>query len=488
MIVVLAFFSPVIKAADAIRYIYLESTHYAYIDYLINSGQCTPDFVLQQPYLLRPQDARITTPVNRYYRTYWDQFFASGLISGQLELQTQYRQAEKGINRFRAAGSVHLNTPHVLFANRTIFDQQYKYDPCYAGDLSESGHWLYGRVNDAYMQLNYKDIGLFIGRMLRNWGPINEPGLILSSYPYTYDHFLFNYQYKKIRFSLIFSRLEDLPARELPSKNTPVIAIEKARKFLVGHRFDLMVSKKFQVALTEMAIYGGEGRDFEWAFLNPMNFYYGIQRNDKKQMNGLWTFDLFYKPLTTLTLYGQLLIDDYIVNNEPGVNDRAQYPDRLGVLTSARTGDFLFTGLNTAISYIRIWNRTYQSIRTYENYHYGKLGLGYPCASCEEIKLNLAYWHLFPWVFTNEWIIGRYGAVDITDLFMLTKENFPVAPVIQNIINTFTIHYYPHTRISLRVQGFYAKERNHYLNRIDPIKGFAVKLGIQVLLSGGFDL
>ncbi len=136
-----------------------------------------------------------------------------------------------------------------------------------------------------------------------------------------------------------------------------------------------------------MAIYGGEDRDFEFAFLNPMNFYYGIQRNDQKQMSGLWNVDVFYKPWKKFTLYTQFLIDDIIVNNDPGVDDRARYPDRFGLTVSARTGDWLLTGLNLNLTYTRVWNRTYQSKFTYENYHFRELGLGFPCCQYGRNKI-----------------------------------------------------------------------------------------------------
>ena len=116
-----------------------------------------------------------------------------------------------------------------------------------------------------------------------------------------------------------------------------------------------------------------------------MTFYYGLQRNDGKLNDGNWSLDIFFKPTPKLTLFGQFMIDDIIVNNEPGQNDRTNLPDRFAMNISIRSGDF-FLGLNTNISYIRVWNRTYQSILTWENYHYRGLGLGYPCASCEEIK------------------------------------------------------------------------------------------------------
>ena len=78
------------------------------------------------------------------------------------------------------------------------------------------------------------------------------------------------------------------------------------------------------------------------------------------------------------------------------MDDRARFPDRLGVMFSTRTGDILLLGLNLDLTYTRIWNRTYQSKFTWENYHYRQLGLGYPCASCEEVKFKFGYWGLFP--------------------------------------------------------------------------------------------
>ena len=37
---------------DEVRFIYLDSPTYDYIDYLINSGQVIPDYALQQPFEL----------------------------------------------------------------------------------------------------------------------------------------------------------------------------------------------------------------------------------------------------------------------------------------------------------------------------------------------------------------------------------------------------------------------------------------------------
>ena len=232
------------------------------------------------------------------------------------------------------------------------------------------------------------------------------------------------------------------------------------------------------MGLTEMATYGGPNRDFDLSFANPMTFYYGLQRNDRKLNDGNWSLDVFYKPKQKITLYGQFMIDDIIVNNEPGENDRASFPDRLGFNVSVRSGDIFLKGLNVSAKYIRIWNRTYQSRWTWENYHYRGLGLGYPCASCEEFKLKLGYWGKFPLFIQDEFIIGRYGHVLLTDVFIPKKEPFPVPPVINNIINRFMVHYFLSENTDIFMNVEYFKNPNHYLNRLNQGSQFTFSLGL----------
>ena len=474
---------------DTEKYIYLDDIAYKYLDYRINSGKSIPGFVFYQPYdtkTLETDDRAVKG--GTYFDRFWQRYYGSGEISGQLDLGDEVRYHNTVFNRYRVRGSIHFAHENITLANRTAVNQDFKHDPQYAGDLSESGHWLYGRVNEAYINLNFGGFNGFLGRVQRNWGPIGSKSLMLSDNPYTYDHFLFSYTWKILKISLIFGRLEDLDAWEQQNAEQAPVFIKNARKYFTGHRLDLAFSERFQIGLTEMATYGGEDRDFEFAFLNPMNFYYGIQRNDQKQMNGMWSLDLFYKPWQQLTLYGQFLIDDIIVNNDPGVDDRARYPDRLGIMASARTGDWLLEGLNLELTYNRIWNRTYQSKNTYENYHYRELGMGYPTASCEEAKIQAGFWGLFPLFIETDLLIGRYGDVALTDLFPLEKESFPLAPVTDNLLTNLNVYYFFNPLVNASVNLQYLKDKNHYTNRINQFEGFSARIGVQIVLAGGLDL
>jgi len=455
-------------AGDEVRFIYLDSRTNDYIDYLINSGRSTPEFVFLQPFEMDSALWKINRPAARYFDRYWQKFYGKH-AAAQFQAGDKMIVDDSLTNRYRFAGGVHYVAPHVTLANRTVVDEDYKYDPNFAGDLSESNHWLYGRVNDAYMNVRFSKFDLFFGRMHRNWGPLNQNSLILSDYAYTYDHAFVSYATKHLKFSMIFAQLEDLPGAAVEDTKNPdsTTYYPNARKYMVGHRLDIRFSNRLQFAFSEVATYGGPDRDIELAFFNPMNFYYAIQRNDKKPMNGHWALDAFYKPFDRLSLYLQFLIDDVIVNNDPGVDDRARYPDRFGLTASARTADVPIEGLNVGAAYTRVWNRTYQSRRNWENYHYRELGLGYPCAGCEEVKIDLAYWGLFPLFIKNELTIGRYGSVQLTDLFRSNKEPFPIAPVTDNIVNHFTLQYFFSTLLEFNASVRYLDSPAHYSNRID---------------------
>jgi hypothetical protein len=213
-----------------------------------------------------------------------------------------------------------------------------------------------------------------------------------------------------------------------------------------------------------------------------------MQRNDRKLMSGYWAADLFWKPAQKWTLYGQFLIDDIIVNNDPGVDDRERFPDRFGLSASLRTADLLGRVSHLSLGHVRIWNRTYQSRFSYENYHYRELGLGYPCASCEEVKLKFSLWRWFPLWIHNETIYGRYGSVKTTDFFPLKHEDFPIAPVRNNLYNRLDLNYDYSPALRIFASTRYLHHPDHYLNRIGDKSKWVFSLGLRMILSGGVEV
>jgi hypothetical protein len=180
-----------------------------------------------------------------------------------------------------------------------------------------------------------------------------------------------------------------------------------------------------------------------------MEFYYGLQRNDRALMSGLWAADLFYRPFLKTLIYGQFLLDDIAINNDPGVDDRARYPDRLGVYASLRQADYPLEGIMFDLSYTRIWNSTYQSRSSWENYQYRGSSLGYPTVSSEEIKFQYSYWGQFPHHLSGHLVVGQYGTADVTDMFYLQKEEFPIEPVTTAIMHKLRYGWFQVSQLRL---------------------------------------
>jgi hypothetical protein len=336
--------------------------------------------------------------------------------------------------------------PWLALVNKTVSDSRFKSDPNYFGD---TGEFIYGRVETGYARIAYKSIGFFGGRVSRNWGIYGTPSLILSDNPYSYDHFGFQASSRRFRFTFYASRLEDRNGIDVQSKNPSVI---KTKRYFSIQRFDFSPRPNLQFGATEVAVYGGENQNSEAAYLNPMNLFYVDQRNQRIQMNGLWCFDGYWKPSNSWSLFVQYLIDDIIVNNEPGQNDRARHPDRMGLSVKLVNTDMLASGLQCGLSYHRVGNWTYMSYRTWENYHYHGLGMGYPKNSVEGFGAEADYFASPPFVFHAAYAFEREGEQDMTAPFGDTREKFPLGIVQKTQIVDVSARFMPGIRFQALVQ------------------------------------
>jgi hypothetical protein len=430
LIITLILCSTAVLAQDYNRYLFLDDIVSEYSDYLLTANWIHPDHPLQQPFIYKQVFSEdIKQEYYKLFKSYWSEYygdpdaFTIGLHMGNTFSNnvdpSNYRM--ESILGYQHGGFIALN--------RTRIFETYKNDPLFAGDLSESESWLFGRVNDAFIDYQTDHNHLFVGKMAQNWGPVGTHSLILSNNPYTYNKFLYDYSTQRLKLTIFFSQLETRSGYFYNYFSDTTEYYPAANKYLTGHRIDINVNDRLKLAFTEMAIYGGPDRQLQLEYLNPMEFYYGLQRNDRALMSGVWAADLFFRPATKALVYGQFLLDDIILNNDPGVDDRGRFPDRLAIYASIRQADLPYEGLLLDLSYTRIWNRTYQTYSFWENYHYRGKSLGYPTVSSEEVKFRIRYWGKFPHFLSSDLGIGRFGAADVTDMFYLQKEEFPIEPV-----------------------------------------------------------
>ena len=488
------------------QFLFLDDWTYDLVEYWINNGSLTVPFFLNQPYSIVDIEKNFkfenewTRLQKRYYQKFYGQpgfgkiiVYARDNYSFVTDPDRPKRRALQQApvddvylfdnatkNHTNFSGQFNLMLPHISLVNRTMINSEYKDDSLFFGD---TGEWIFGKINDAYVNVNAGHFDVFFGRMDRNWGTLSSPGLILSNNPYSYDHAQISYTAKRVKLSLIVTRLEDLIA--FSSQGNYPDSLFNSRKFLTAHRLDFSISENMQMAFTEVAVYGGPDRDFEFGFLNPLNYFYLVQRNNHVQINGIWAVDLFYKPHTNLNFFLQFLLDDIIVNNEPGQDDRAQYPDRFGINLKISEADLFMKGLQTEVEFTRIGNRTYHSFRTWENFHFQEKGLGYPTSSFERVGLSLSYFNLFPAVIKLQTSYQRTGDIKFTDGFPGEKEKFPIGIVEKLWDLNLEFSYFLNVWSRLTTKLGYERFGNFRHVKDDNRSNFKLILGLHVNLAFG---
>jgi len=151
-----------------------------------------------------------------------------------------------------------------------------------------------------------------LGRQSLFWGPGYSGSLILSDNSPPFDMIFASAKLSNFKF-MTFSTQLDMMWHEHGSADSIYDPLYRylATRYLSAHRIDWSVNKKLEVALSEAILYGGETRNMELRYINPIMPYYANEYNSYLDDNVMICFDIVLKPVKRLKLYGQLLIDDY---------------------------------------------------------------------------------------------------------------------------------------------------------------------------------
>lgn len=478
---------------------FLTDNHNKYIDYLINSGKLKINHPLSQPYTVKElSDSIITLKVsdnnhwinllnnelNKY--SFVDSVDKNGSltsgITGDISLFQKQNNQDKNINGSAFISYIYQNFG---FFYKYKMDESYKDDSLYFGTTGKLETSIIGRTSDSYVQWNFKNLNLFLGRINRNFGIINEPSSIWSMNSYSFDHFSLEFSNRILKFSSSFSRLEDIYGYDIRNNDT-LINYDWYKRYFSIHRLELSLSKKLKIALTESMIFGGKDQKILSQYTNPANIFFLSKMSDRKgyedgSANELIALEFLYKPLKKISLYSQFLIDDIDFTKKL----RAKYPDRLGVLSKITVAD-LFPETQLYFVYNRINNWTYNSFYTWGNYvFYGK-SIGYPTNGVENFRVGFDCFKFSPFVFTVNTQYNRERAQDLNTHFIAIKSGFPIG-ISQNSYNTaLEITYFPNIFISGSLNIEYIKFSN--FEHIKNNNKEYLNLYLSLKLNGVFQL
>tara|TARA_B100000886_G_scaffold332625_1_gene285565 strand:+ start:7721 stop:9088 length:1368 start_codon:yes stop_codon:yes gene_type:complete len=146
-----------------------------------------------------------------------------------------------------------------------------------------------------------------IGRGRHSWSYDNDINIFLNNLSKPYDSFSFGVNTSSVRIKYFTGFLEN---------------INEVNRYIVGKGIELTNKKNFLMNLSEVVIYSGLNRPFDFSYLNPVASHLEIEKNNKQNMpggkygNAIWqlSIDWMYKKLFRIS--GNFIIDELILDKE----------------------------------------------------------------------------------------------------------------------------------------------------------------------------
>ena len=165
-----------------------------------------------------------------------------------------------------------------------------------------------------YVRFPISRFEVLIGRDQLFWGTGFRSAVGISDNSPPFDLILLTGQFGAIKGTAFTAQLDrmwhdqDGPARRY-----------LADRYLAGHRLDWRVNDRIELGVSEMIVYGGDGRGLEWEYVNPILPYYASQFNAKRDDNVMFLLEGAIRPIDGLRVYTEWLLDDfqYVDSDDP---------------------------------------------------------------------------------------------------------------------------------------------------------------------------
>lgn len=336
------------RAADSYSSVYLPLGHwvYDYLDLLIARGRINSLSPLVRPYrridiaeavLRAERDRQLSQAALRWVEAIRRE------LSDEVELLRSRREQEIEFHAELGAGLKALShthrdplrpegeenlfptfrlrlmgeAPHVAGVMDSRWDNHLLNDPQFPGGraiefrecdpiVDECAY----RPDEAYVELQFPYARLSLGRMDRNWGLSGQKGLLVSSYPYSYDHVGYRFGTERIALTGMYAKLEDFGGDTTHHFST--------------HRFDWRIADYLQVSVSESAVFGGPNRQIELNLISPL-LPWEIAGVEGTERNSLGMAEIWFRIFDDLLTYGAFMVDNTSVGEEargrsPGFN------------------------------------------------------------------------------------------------------------------------------------------------------------------------
>ncbi|MGO4292735.1 hypothetical protein [Chitinophaga sp. RAB17] len=185
------------------------------------------------------------------------------------------------------------------------------------------------------------------------------------------------------------------------------------KKWGVFHFLDWNVSKKLTIGLFDAVIWpnsdsSGRKRGFDWSYMNPIIFLRPAEFSGGSSDNALIGMNVKYKVLPKTTVYGQLLLDEFILKQM--FSSDGFWANKWGVQMGFRSFDlFKVRGLDLQGEYNTVRPYTYSYRTNNTNYAHFYQSLAHPLGANFREVLGIATYRLNRWYAKGELMWSQYG-------------------------------------------------------------------------------
>jgi len=286
---------------------------------------------------------------------------------------------------FRETFSPYLKAqigPDFFACARYTVDENLAKDPDYDGKVWRG---FAGDAAQAYLAFNLPYLKMLLGRERVAWGQRRAGGLILSENAFPLDMLKIQGGWGVFQGTSFIAFLSSLQTADSSGE------LVRENRYISGHRISLDLFSKMQLGFSETVIYGGEHRQVEAYYLNPLLWYHGAQLNQKRDDNTFFALDFNLRPKPDMVLYGEFLIDDLQIESKSQADKE---PNELACLGGVSLLDpFGLRATEINLEYTRINNWTYNQVEERNRYLNRNRLLGNPLGpDTDRIRLSLSRW------------------------------------------------------------------------------------------------
>ncbi|MBN4072289.1 hypothetical protein JYU03_00040 [bacterium AH-315-F03] len=305
------------------------------------------------------------------------------------ESSANVTQKLNGIERLRGGMSLRMGekvSGYISF----LLDETLANDPNYTGKVWRN---VAGFVEAGLLSYQSEKLTVLFGRFRNSWGPtVTNP--LLSQEAYPLDGVTLRYRAgKRLTYSYTLARLDGFSpdgAGLIGADSLQTVGVFVNRYF-AAHRVDIFPNKNLRFGLFETVIFAGAGRGVELQYFNPLNFYHGAQLNEDGNDNTFLGFDFDWMLFRGSNLYGQIVVDDFQIENEVQGD---QEPNEIGALVGLYLADIAGqSGWDADLRFDGVTNRTYNQKLERNRYLNHGLPLGHPLGNdFQRYSISLYHW------------------------------------------------------------------------------------------------